>query len=316
MSESGAQGLSFSFSFSFWGVISEARQIIRAHNRHFFALLLLFLFPLYFSSVIYLVLYAALSHLDVFQPPEWLRFFTAQPILLSLLFNLFNLCFTPCALGTITYSTFNAFYGKPLTLASSIKSLLYTFLPLLSTLVVSQTIICFIGIVFGVLVFLGLQSLGVEVNQQPIGFWVFLVLLLVSTILWLQVKWSLAYVIVVEESKWGYEALRRSGQLVKGMRGVALCILLYYGLLGLVMSSPLLFMLRAPAASAHWSWTLVFLALCYSLLGAQIMLHAFAANVVLYIYCKALHGEWEVAQEFGSNYVSLPFQNAKVSEVV
>lgn len=65
-----------------------------------------------------------------------------------------------------------------------------------------------------------------------------------------------------------------------------------------------------------WRWTLgaIFQALLYTLFETQLMLHAFAANVVLYIYCKALAEEGD----FGSNYVCLPFDNAddKVSEVV
>nr|GLL16551.1 uncharacterized protein LOC109179740 isoform X1 [Ipomoea trifida] len=303
----GAQG------FPFWAVISESRRIIRAHNRHFFALSLLFLFPLCFSSLIYLALYAALSHHDGFY---------SQPILLPFLFNLFSLFFTLCALGTITYSTFNAFYGRPLTLASSIKSLLHTFLPLLSTQFVYLAIVFCIAMVFGVLAALllsGLQILGVvEVNfdRLSISFKVLaimLVLLLVSIVLWLQVKWCLAYVVVVEESKWGFEALRRSGQLMKkGMRGVALCVSLYFGIPSLFMTY-LMMMVVVGASSGDWSWTLVFQAVLYTLFEVQLMLHAFAANVVLYIYCKAL-----AEGDFGSNYVCLPFDNAddKVSEVV
>ncbi|XP_019167862.1 PREDICTED: uncharacterized protein LOC109163569 [Ipomoea nil] len=310
----GAQG------FSVWAVISEARRIIRAHNRHFFSLSLLFLFPLCFSSVIYL----ALSHHDGFYPRQWLPLFpvdptrnrSTQPILLPLLFNLFSLFFTLCALGTITYSTFNGFYGRPLKLASSIKSLLHSFLPLLATQFVSLTIVFCIATVFGILAAIlitGLQILGVvEVNNYDgfsISFKVLvimLVLLLVSMVLWLQVKWCLAYVIVVEESKWGYEVLRRSGELVKGMRGVALCVLLYFGIPSLFMTY-LMMMMMVGAPNGHWSWTHVFQAVLYIVFEAQLMLHAFAANVVLYIYCKALA---EGDLDFGSNYVCLPFHHA------
>ncbi|XP_019184782.1 PREDICTED: uncharacterized protein LOC109179740 isoform X2 [Ipomoea nil] len=322
----GAQG------FSFWAVISEARRIIRAHNRHFFSLSLLFLFPLCLSSVIYLALYTALSHHDGFYPQQWLLLFpadptgnrSAQPILLPFLINLFAQFFTLCAWGTITYSTFNGFYGRPLTLASSVKSLLYTFLPLLATQFVFLTIVFCIAMVFGVLgaiLITGLQSLGVvEVNYHGLSISfkvlviIMLVLLLVSMVLWLQVKWCLAYVIVVEESKWGYEALRRSGELVKGMRGVALCVLLYFGILSLSMTYLMMMIMMVGAPNGHWSWTHVFQAVLYIVFEAQLMLHAFAANVVLYIYCKALA---EGDLDFGSNYMCLPFHHAhKVSEVV
>lgn len=45
-----------------------------------------------------------------------------------------------------------------------------------------------------------------------------------------------------------------------------------------------------------------------------LLLHNAAANAVLYMYCKALHGElaFEIAEEFAREYVSLPFDDEKV----
>ncbi|KAJ0096186.1 hypothetical protein Patl1_16769 [Pistacia atlantica] len=49
-----------------------------------------------------------------------------------------------------------------------------------------------------------------------------------------------------------------------------------------------------------------------------LFLYNIAANTVLYMYCKAIHGElaMEVAKEFSKEYVSLPFDNGKVSHLV
>ena len=43
-----------------------------------------------------------------------------------------------------------------------------------------------------------------------------------------------------------------------------------------------------------------------------------ATNTVLYMYCKAIHGElaMEIAEEFAKEYVSLPFDDGKVPHLV
>lgn len=59
-------------------------------------------------------------------------------------------------------------------------------------------------------------------------------------LLWLQVNWSLAYVIAMVESKSGFETLRRcSGYLIKVKKSVAFRIHLNFGLMvgGMVIGS-------------------------------------------------------------------------------
>ena len=50
----------------------------------------------------------------------------------------------------------------------------------------------------------------------------------------------------------------------------------------------------------------------------SILLYNTAVNTVLYLYCKAIHGELalEIAEEFARGYVSLPFDEGKVPHVV
>lgn len=142
------------------------------------------------------------------------------------------------------------------------------------------------------LLFTGLRIVGLEVSYNSFYFWgllILLVLLLVPIILWLHINWSLAYVIVVVESKWGYEALRRSGQLVKGMRRVASSILLLYGLVfWLIVVTNSLWLGMVGANNWVSMWTLAFQVVYTSSLATQLTLHSLAANVVLYIYCKSL----------------------------
>ncbi|XP_031100817.1 uncharacterized protein LOC116004787 [Ipomoea triloba] len=314
-------------------VFEEAKRVITAHSRHFFALCHLFLFPLCFSIIIYPSLFTAFSQLDGFHPLQWLLSFTAdpthlraRPILFALLFDLFALCLAACALGTIIYSTFNGHHGRPVTLSSSVKSLLGSFLPILSTLIVSQIIVCLVGIGLGVLVALlltGLRIVGVEVNYYDNyscnwGLVIFYVVLLVPIIVWLQINWSLACVIVVAESKWGYEPLRRSGQLVKGTRGVAASILVLYGqvFLLMVLCTSLLGKIGANRGVLFWMGTIIVVYGSSSV--TELILYSLAANVVLYIYCKALHEKGallEIAEVEGKD-ASLAFGGGKVSQVV
>lgn len=73
--------------------------------------------------------------------------------------------------------------------------------------------------------------------------------------------------------------------------------------------------------SDGWAWKdwafVVQIVLTSTLLMLLMLYHA-AADTVLYMYCKAVHGElaFEIAEEFAWQYVSLPFDEAKVPHVV
>ncbi|XP_019164540.1 PREDICTED: uncharacterized protein LOC109160757 [Ipomoea nil] len=313
---------------SFRGVASEAKRVTTAHSLHFFALSLLFLFPFCFSIVIYPSLFtAAFSQLNGFHPQQWLLSFNADPTdprARPILLALFALCLAPCAFGTIIYSTFNGHHGRPVTLSSSVKSLVCSFFPMLSTLIVSQIIVCLVGVLAALILLAGLQIVGVEVNYNnpSWGLVILYVLLVLPTILWLQINWSLAYVIVVVESKWGYEPLRGSAQLVKGMRRVAASILLLYGLVIslMVVYYSLWFGMVGPNFTHReiLFWIAAIIVVYSSSLVTGVTLNSLAANVVLYIHCKALHEKeafLEVA-EVESKDASLPFGDGKVSQVV
>ncbi|KAJ6891650.1 hypothetical protein NC651_024984 [Populus alba x Populus x berolinensis] len=76
----------------------------------------------------------------------------------------------------------------------------------------------------------GIQLLGFEVNVSSPSFQVFCLILGVFLVLvsfYLQLNWVLAQVIVVAESIWGLEPLKRSNFLIKGTKGVALSLFLF-----------------------------------------------------------------------------------------
>lgn len=125
--------------------------------------------------------------------------------------------------------------------------------------------------------------------------------------------------IVVVESKWGYGPLKRSAALVKGMRGVALSILLFFSLLiGVLVGGCSTFLLHVGVPTGWWSWAVILQMVISSGFATILMLQSVAAHVALYMYCKALHGElaFEIAEEFAQDYLSLPFDKEKVPHVV
>ncbi|KAL3501465.1 hypothetical protein ACH5RR_035914 [Cinchona calisaya] len=323
----------YSQSLNLWGVLSESKRIINAHSRHFLALSVTFLLPLSFSLIIYPTLQSTFfpSNSITTQQSLFISLPYTSPhpnkshFLLPLLYTVFVLLLFVFAVATISYSTFHGFYGRPVKLFSSFKSTLYSFLPLVSTLLVSQIIVVLILTLLALLaalIYKSLQLLGLEVSFESkyfLGFSIFVGIMIGLGLIWLQVNWTLGGVIVVVESKWGYEPLQRSAYLLRGMKGVALSMLLFYGLvIGFLVWGCSTSVANAGQASGWWSWAFVLQIVVCSGFITLLMLHNVAANVVLYMYCKALQGElaFEIAEEFACEYVSLPFDYEKVPHVV
>uniref|UniRef100_A0A0V0HAL7 Putative ovule protein n=1 Tax=Solanum chacoense TaxID=4108 RepID=A0A0V0HAL7_SOLCH len=185
-----------------------------------------------------------------------------------------------------------------------------SFFPLLSTFIVSQTIFISITLLFAlILVFVVriLQSLGLIELKSDLDHVLFLVIfsliVLAPILIWLQVNWSLAYVITVVESKKGYETLRRSAKLVKGERWVALKILMYYEpvIVWMVVWCSMFL-----ARGEQWrSFTGILLYAFTSVMGYILMNQYLVANVVLYMHCKELNDEKLMSETAAGEYVSL-----------
>lgn len=154
------------------------------------------------------------------------------------------------------------------------------------------------------------HNLGLVIDYNSVSFMWFsaiMGLVLITIVLYFHVNWSLAYVVVVVESKWGFSALMRSSYLVKGMRSVSLFVMLYFGVFGgLIVWTGYLNLGRVAIMMLGSFFLMMFL------------LRVTAANTVLYNYCKALHGELaiEVADGFDYEYMSLSSDGEKVPHVV
>lgn len=316
-------------TLNFCGVLSESKRIINAHSRHFLALSVLFLLPLSFSFIIYPTFQSALCQSTIANTQIFLSTNfpttpspTAKSLALPLLYSIFLYLLSLCATATITYSTYHGFYGRPVKLFSAIKSLFYSFLPLISTTLVSQLFELSICVLFLILVgsvTKGIEFLGFDIDYNSsyfAGFMIAMLVGLVLVVLYLQVIWALACVVVVAESKWGLEPLWRSAYLVRGMRSVSLSLLLFFSLF--IGASIWANSTLVVSISGWRSWAFIFQTVVGSTVVTIFMLHYAAANTVLYMYCKALHGElaFEIAEEFAREYVSLPFDDEKLPHVV
>nr|GEV20053.1 Ty3/gypsy retrotransposon protein [Tanacetum cinerariifolium] len=134
---------------------------------------------------------------------------------------------------------------------------------------------------------------------------------------WLYVNWLLVNVVVVTESKWGFQALVRSWYLLKGMRCVALKLLVFYGVLEgffVMVYSGSLF----GYGVGMGRWTALLNTMFGSYFLMLLLLYSSVANVVLYNYCKAVHGELviDVAEGFVCDYVGLSDDGEKAPYVV
>ncbi|KAH7570043.1 hypothetical protein ACOSP7_017964 [Xanthoceras sorbifolium] len=316
-------------------VISETKRILNAHSRHFLALSVLFLLPLSFSIIVYptlqqLLLNSTQNHaplsLQSYSYLDSTSTFDKQSLLLPLAYTLFAFVFSLCAVGSITYSVFHGFYGRPVKLLSAIRSIFTSFLPLLVTTIASQIIVSGLVLVFAAFLFLVVKLIN-SVNgvaqfdyssPYSMGFAFVVLFALLLVLVHLNVNWALASVVVVVESSWGFKPLKRSANLIKGYKLVVLSFYLYYSFfVGIfIWSHTALSMYLGDSMWKNWGFVLqiVFPSTLLTLLFLQYM----AANTVLYMYCKAMHGELatEIAEEFAKEYVSLPFDDGKVPHLV
>ncbi|CAI9265438.1 unnamed protein product [Lactuca saligna] len=310
------------------GVFSESKRIVNAHSRHFLALSVLFLLPLSCSIVIYPTLYLSNPRDHFVSSFGDYTFKSPETLIFPLIYTIVVYLLSTCALATITHSTYHGFYGRPVKFFPSLKSIIFSFFPLVLTTIAAKFFLFLISLSFFMFAFVIVklaENLGFTVDYNSSNFlWfcAFLAVALGLVMLYFQVIWGLAPVIAVTESKWGFEPLWRSSYLVNGMKSVSLSLILVFGVLigaSLWMATnsvlgftivedwkSLDFVLQTIISSSFLSFLTIFL------------LHYTAANTVLYMYCKALHGELaiEIAEEFAREYISLPFDEDKIPHIV
>ncbi|KAL5722980.1 hypothetical protein ACHQM5_006433 [Ranunculus cassubicifolius] len=288
-------------------ILSEGNKVFKSNSPHFLELSALFAYPF----VLFLLAFPVLQHLQII--PQFYSdevSISWKHVIFFVLYAFTLLTLYICATATITYSSYHVIFGQPVKFVYAVKSMSKSFLRLFATF------FCALSIIFAGLIGVGLIVFGLIKGFECLGFQIeysskyFLVLeaTLGYGLLYLCVNWCLAPVIVVVEKSWGLEPLRRSAYLVKGGRGVVLCLILYFG-----------FIICLPAfgawllASVGGALTVASL-LVHSAVLTLFLLNSLTANSVLYMKCKALHGE--IVEKFAQEFVRLPLDEEDVPHYV
>ncbi|KAK9277556.1 hypothetical protein L1049_007101 [Liquidambar formosana] len=283
---------------NFFGlVLSESKRIYLAHSRHFLALALLFLLPVSFIITIYATLGHLRTHSQflIRHTHAHTHPFPTQALLVPLIYFISIPFLSLCALGSITFSVFQGFHGRPVKLIPALNSLLHSFLPLFVTVLASQIIQLVVCFAFGILVFLvikGTELLGYKIECSSPYFIAISIVALVClalVLVYLEVNWVLAGAVVVAESSWGFQPLKRSSSLVK-KKGAARSLLLFYGLLTgmLVWVSSLATEAIRGATNGWKNGAFVAQTVVTTFLVMLLILQSFVAKSVLYIYCEPI----------------------------
>ncbi|XP_071714533.1 uncharacterized protein [Rutidosis leptorrhynchoides] len=300
------------------GVLSESKRIIRSNYTHFLTLSLFFL-PISVYLIINPTLHIAdHHHFTADRHPQYNQKTAINHLIYVLTVSILALTAT----ATITFSTHHGFFNNPIDFLTAIKSLIVSFIPLVATVIVANTLLFLMLFTYLMLIGLGvmlLQTLGFVsvIDYNSIYFMLFSALVglgLFAIVLYYHVNWSLAFVVVVVESKWGFSPLMRSAYLVKGMRSVSLSLLLFYGVLGGLL---VYVYSRSLLTYGVTGWG-VFFTVFGSMFLMMLLLQSTTANTVLYNYCKALHGELaiEVGEGFGYEYDNLAADDEKAPRIV
>ncbi|KAG0520754.1 hypothetical protein BDA96_08G101200 [Sorghum bicolor] len=286
------------------GAASSTRRLVAAHSRHFLALSSLLLLPL---ALLLLALPCpflpasasspAAPSVSLWYPPDPPRNPLHIPLpLLALAAALLYLA----AFAAAAASAHAGFFGRPVRLLASLRSVPASLLRLVITAIPASPL--------ALLPLLPLPA-ALGAALPVLGF------VLLSPF------WSIAGAAAVVESATGLTPLRRSCRLLSGARLAALSSFLVFAAgIGVTLCGFGGVAAKTYDAGAGWTGMapVVVKAVAGTALLAVMMLYGMVTNVVLYMHCRAMHGELagEIYNEFANMYVFLPFDDGKDSHVV
>ncbi|PAN20647.1 hypothetical protein PAHAL_3G322100 [Panicum hallii] len=285
------------------GAASSARRLVAAHSRHFLALSSLLLLPLALLLALpcpFLPASAsspAAPSVSLRAPPDPQRDPLAVPLpAVALAAALLYLA----AFAAAAASAHAGFFGRPVRLLASLRSVPASLTRLVVTALPASP-----------LALLPLLPLPAPLRAA---------LPILGAVL-LSPFWSLAGAAAVVESTAGFRPLRRSCQLLWGARLAALfAFLIFAAGFGVTLWGFGGVAAETYDAAAGWAAMapVVVKAVAGTALLAVMMLYGMVANIVLYMHCRALHGELagEIYNEFADMYVFLPFDDGKDRHVI
>lgn len=295
------------------GVASESLRVVSAHSRHFLALAVLFLLPL---SLLLVSLPSLLSsllhhHSSSSSPPQSLLRSSLphhSPLFLCLLLAAVLLLLLLSAFSAVAGSVRSSFFGRPVKLVPALARVPRS----LPRLVFTLLLLC-----LPLLLLSSPFALALRVCPSPFLL-VPLSILSILVLLHFLISFSVALPVSALESASGLRPLRRSAHLVGGMRPVAISLYLFF-VPGIVL---VLWLCSLGEVGGFANWREAAPVIARTVFGLALtvllLLYWMVSGVVMYLYCKAVHGELaaEIAEEFAWEYVCLPFDLEKVPHVV
>ncbi|KAF0888589.1 hypothetical protein E2562_016058 [Oryza meyeriana var. granulata] len=281
------------------GAAAATRRLVAAHSRHFLALSSLLLLPL--SLLLLSLPTPFLPAVSPASPSISLRSPRESPLRVPLpLLALAAALLYLAAFAAAAASAHTGFFGRPVKLLASFLSVPASLLRLLLTALPATP-----------LLLLPLLPLPIQLST---GLAVLGLLLLVPF-------WSLAAAAAVVESSAGLSPLRQSCRLLNSARLAALSAFLVFGAgIGVTLWGFGGVASQTYDASAGWAGMApaVVKAVVGTAVLVLLMLYGMVTNVVLYMHCRALHGELtgEIYNEFANSYVFLPFDEGKDWHIV
>ncbi|XP_062203205.1 uncharacterized protein LOC133905445 [Phragmites australis] len=287
------------------GAASATRRLVAAHSRHFLALSSLLLLPLalLLLSLPSPLLLAASSSPHAAPSVSLRSLLDPRPIPLPAPLPLLALAAALLYLAAFAAAAASAhagFFGRPVRLLASLLSVPASLLRLLLTALPASP-----------LLLLPLLPLPAQLGTG----------LAVLGVLLLAPFWSLAGAAAVVESTAGLSPLRRSCRLLSGAPLAALSAFLVFAAgIGVTLWGFGGVAAETYDAAAGWAGMapVVVKAVVGTALLAVMMLYGMVANVMLYMHCRALHGDLagEIYNEFADMYVFLPFDEGKDRHVI
>ncbi|KAF7102810.1 hypothetical protein CFC21_103878 [Triticum aestivum] len=275
------------------GAAGATLRLVSAHSRHFLALSCLLL-PLSLLLLSLPTPFPGASPSVSLRSPQdsW-----SNPLLLlALVTALLYLA----AFAAAAASAHAGFFGRPVKLLASLISVPASVLRLLLTALPASPLLLIPLLPLPAEISTGIALLGVSL---------------------LAPFWSLAGAAAIVESTAGPSALRQSCRLLSGARLAALSAFLVLAAgIGVVLWGFSGVAMETYDAATGWAGMApaVVKAMVGTAMLAAMMLYGMVINVVLYMHCRALHGELtgEIYNEFASSYVYLPFDEGKDRHIV
>ncbi|KAJ9554642.1 hypothetical protein OSB04_018687 [Centaurea solstitialis] len=245
-----------------------------------------------------------------------------KTLIIVLAFLIFVVLPTVARIALITYATNQAIYRKRLTFSSTVKSLSYSFVPLLSTVVVGSIKLILLSLLFTlspIAIFEAVKALGFPFDLRLFLLFINTIVsyALAFTVVFFVVIWGSGPAIAVLELKSGLRPLRQSANQSTEFRSNSFYILFFLGFsIGPMLSTSASFLTIGTAPN----WISILYVFIIGLYSSVWILYYVVANTVLYVQYKVASGgemaKSAAEEEVSGEYVKLGVDDGEYNKVL